>query len=143
MTSSANRADIVIIEDDESIACFLADLLEMEGYRVATFPDGTAIDAVIAAAPRLILLDLMLPQLDGAEVCRRLRAERRTRATPVVIMTAAASTPIAQRLNHCRHDGLLNKPFDIDTVLTLADRYARNHVPPALIDDAAHGKGAR
>lgn len=137
------RAEIVIIEDDPSIASFLADLLDMEGYRVATFPDGTALDAVIAAAPRLILLDLMLPHADGAEICGRLRAEPRMRATPIVIMTAATSTPVAQRLHGCRYDGLLNKPFDIDAVLALAARYARNPVAPMLLDNAAHGESPR
>jgi DNA-binding response OmpR family regulator len=142
MIEKVSRADIVIIEDDSSIASFLADLLEMEDYRVATFLDGTRLDAVIAAAPRLILLDLMLPYLDGAEVCRRLRAEPRTRATPVIIMTAAASTPVTRRLSGCSHDGLLSKPFDIDAVLALADRYVHNHVAPALLHDAALGDGA-
>jgi two-component system phosphate regulon response regulator PhoB/two-component system alkaline phosphatase synthesis response regulator PhoP len=142
MMGNGSRAEIVIIEDDPSIARFLADLLEMEDYRVATFLDGTTLDAVTAAAPQLILLDLMLPQLDGAEVCRRLRAAPRTRTTPIIIMTAAASTPVAQRLSSCSHDGLLNKPFDIDAVLALAARYVRKPVTPMLMNDAALGEEA-
>src|SRR4051812_37966449 len=113
----AAGAEIVIIEDDPSIANFLCDLLGMEGYRVLAFPDGSTLAAVIAAAPRLIFLDLMLPVPDGAEICRRLRANPRTRFTPLVMMTAAAPFAVSLRLRGCAYDGLLSKPFDIDDVL--------------------------
>ena len=138
----AARAEIVIVEDDLSIARFLADLLEMEDYRVATFADGLALDAVIGMSPRLIFLDLMLPSPDGAEICRRLRADPRTRTTPIVIMTAVAPMSAHERLRGCGHDGLLNKPFDIDDVLAIAGRYVRNRVTPVLLNDAALGDGA-
>jgi chemosensory pili system protein ChpA (sensor histidine kinase/response regulator) len=140
MAEQGDNADIVVIEDDLGIARFLSDLLSLDGYRVALFPDGTALDAVSAAAPRLILLDLMLPAPDGAEICRLLRADARTRATPIVFMTAAAPRAIKQRLLGCQYDGLLHKPFDIDDVLDIADRYARERaILPAA--DAALGNG--
>jgi DNA-binding response OmpR family regulator len=143
MAEHATRAEIVIIEDDPGIADFLSELLGMEDYRVASFPDGMALDAVIAAAPRLIFLDLMLPTPDGVEICRRLRANPRTRATPIVIMTAAAPLAISQRLRGCTHDGLLHKPFDIDDVLALAACYVRDRAIPPIASDAALGDGCR
>ena len=131
MTEQATKADIVIIEDDLSIANFLRDLLEMDGYRVMSFADGTTLAAVIVARPRLVLLDLMLPELDGAEICRRLRADPCTRTTPIVMMTAASTTTIVQRLHGCAYDGLLRKPFDIDELLGIATRYIRDPDAPA------------
>jgi DNA-binding response OmpR family regulator len=142
MAGPATGAEIVIIEDDPSIASFLRDLLAMDGYRAAAFADGTALDAVIAAAPRLIFLDLMLPAPDGAEICRCLRADSRTRTTPIVFMTAAAPMSLGQRLGGCAYDGLLHKPFDIDDVLALAARYVRDRqARPSLLDDAALSQG--
>lgn len=125
MARNPQKFDIAIIEDDPGIAEFLRDLLELEGYRVATFADGTSLDTVIAAAPRLIFLDLMLPHADGADLCHRLRADPRTRQTSIYMMTAAAATPVTQRLRECNLDGLLYKPFNIDEVLDIAARHAR------------------
>ena len=139
MVQDTKRVDIAIIEDDASIASFLRDLLEMEAYRVAAFPDGTTLDHVIAAAPRLILLDLMLPHPDGAEICRRLRADARTRAVPIVIMTAVAPLAVANWLRGCAHNGLLQKPFDIDDVLAVAARHIRGRAAPLQVSDAALG----
>ena len=139
MTEQATKADIVIIEDDLSIANFLRDLLEMDGYRVMSFADGTALAAVVVARPRLILLDLMLPELDGAEICRRLRADPHTRTTPIVMMTAASTTTIVQRLHGCVYNGLLRKPFDIDELLGIATLYIRDPYAPALLHYVASG----
>jgi two-component system alkaline phosphatase synthesis response regulator PhoP len=140
MVQGTKRVDIAIIEDDASIASFLSELLGMEGYRAVAFPDGNTLDAVLAAAPRLILLDLMLPTLDGAEVCRRLRADPRARTTPIVIMTAAAPLAASQWLRGCAHSGLLPKPFDIDEILDIAERYLRPRAPEPLPAEIAHGE---
>ena len=140
MAERATRAEIVIIEDDQGIARFLKDLLELEGYRAAMYADGAALDLVAATEPRLIFLDLMLPPPGGAEICRRLRADPRTRATPIVIMTAAAPLTIEQQLHGCDYDGLLRKPFDIDEVLGIASRSIRARVAPSLLNDAALGE---
>lgn len=142
MIEQAINAEIVIIEDDLSIASFLRELLEMDGYRVLAFADGTALDAVIVATPRLIFLDLMLPQLDGAEICRRLRADPRSRTTPIIIMTAASMTTIGQRLYGCVYDGLLRKPFDINAPLDIAARYVRNPAAPPPANQVAFGERA-
>ena len=143
MARNPQEFDIAIIEDDPGIAEFLRDLLETEGYRVAIFADGTSLDTVIAAAPRLIFLDLMLPHADGSELCRRLRADPRTRQQSIYMMTAAAATPVAQRLRDCRHDGLLNKPFNIDEILDIAARHAQKRLPPPHPDHVALGEAAR
>ena len=84
---------ILIVDDEPGITHTLADLFTDEGYRVATASDGPG--AVAAAADPavpldLVLLDVMLPGLDGLAVCRRLRAAPERRAVPVVFIAAVA-----------------------------------------------------
>jgi two-component system response regulator MtrA len=85
------RPVVLVAEDDEDILEMVVFDLEDEGYEVLTARDG---DAAIALAlerrPDLVLLDVAMPGLDGYEVTRRLRAEKSTSGTPVVLLTARA-----------------------------------------------------
>jgi DNA-binding response OmpR family regulator len=85
------RPLVLVAEDDEDILQMVVFDLEDEGYEVLTARDG---DAAVALAleqtPDLILLDVAMPGLDGYEVTRRLRAEKSTSGTPVVLLTARA-----------------------------------------------------
>ncbi len=140
MAGNEPAPEILIIEDDAGIGQFLVDLLHLHGYRAAAATDGAALDRVIPTAPRLIFLDLMLPNLDGGEICRRLRAEPRTRDIPIAIMTAAAPATIARLLRGCAYDALLRKPFDIDEALAIAARHARRgDAGPHAAGEAALG----
>ncbi|MDQ3953768.1 MAG: response regulator transcription factor [Actinomycetota bacterium] len=77
---------ILVIEDEETIASAVAARLEKEGFAVAVAGDGLAgIERFRADAPDLVVLDLMLPGMDGLEVCRRIQAER---YVPVLMLTA-------------------------------------------------------
>jgi DNA-binding response OmpR family regulator len=85
------RPVVLVAEDDEDILEMVVFDLEDEGYEVLTARDG---DAAVALAlertPDLVLLDVAMPGLDGYEVTRRLRAEKSTSGTPVVLLTARA-----------------------------------------------------
>jgi DNA-binding response OmpR family regulator len=79
---------ILIIEDEPKIARLARDYLEKYGYRTLTAADGpTGLAAARRESPDLVLLDLLLPGIDGREVCRRLRAES---AVPIIMLTALA-----------------------------------------------------
>jgi DNA-binding response OmpR family regulator len=83
---SKRPSTILVVEDEESIASFVAAYLRKDGYEVRTTPSGRdALGLAHAERPALVVLDLMLPDLDGLEVCRRLRA---TTDIPVLILTA-------------------------------------------------------
>src|ERR1043165_5169854 len=85
---------ILIIEDDADISESLKYNFEREGLAAVTAPTGEAgLAAAVKqpAAPRLIILDLMLPGMSGIELCRRLRREPATRRTPIIMLTAKAS----------------------------------------------------
>jgi DNA-binding response OmpR family regulator len=83
------REKIIIIEDEADILEVIEYNLTREGFRVLSACDGeTGLDLVRRESPDLVLLDLMLPQLDGVEVCRRLKYDPVTRAIPIVMVTA-------------------------------------------------------
>ncbi|PFS10531.1 DNA-binding response regulator [Bacillus cereus] len=106
---------ILIIEDEESLADFLELELKYEGYKVDIQFDGRkGLDAALEKNYDLILLDLMLPGLNGLEVCRRLRA---TKNTPIIILTARDS--IMDRVTGLDSgaDDYLPKPFAIEELL--------------------------
>jgi two-component system response regulator BaeR len=77
---------VLVVEDDDKIAAVLADYLVAAGYRAERFPDGRGVvERVKEAAPSAILLDLMMPNVDGIEVCKALR---RFSAVPIIMLTA-------------------------------------------------------
>ncbi len=83
------KKSIVVIEDESDILEVLKYNLEREGYRVRTCRDGeSGLRLVREENPDLVLLDLMLPSLDGIEICRRLREDPVTRSLPVIMLTA-------------------------------------------------------
>lgn len=124
MTEHEAPAEILIVDDNPAMVRLLADLLEDEGYRVATVDGGAVIELALATPPRLILLDVMMPGLDGPEVCRRLRGDPRTQVVPIVLVTALPPATLAVQLRGCPYDELLPKPFALEAVLAIAQRYA-------------------
>lgn len=122
MDAAAPAGAILVVEDDQQIAAILTDLLEGEGYRVATAVDGQALALAQADPPALVLLDVMMPGMDGAEVCRRLKADPRTRDVPVVFVTALPPDVLLARLGGCAYEGLIRKPFGLDEVLATVRR---------------------
>jgi DNA-binding response OmpR family regulator len=91
---STVKQTIMVVDDEPEIARLVSRIFGKRGYRVVTCVDGAdALEQIAAEPPDLILLDLNLPRVDGWEVCRRLKADSRTRAIPIVMMTAAHITP--------------------------------------------------
>ena len=84
-----SREKVVIIEDESDIREVLEHNLSREGYRVLSSSDGeSGLNMVKTEAPDIVLLDLMLPGLDGVEVCRRLKEDPLTRRIPIIMVTA-------------------------------------------------------
>jgi CheY-like chemotaxis protein len=114
------RPTILVVEDEQPVQQLVADLLDDEGYHVLIAGDGAqALALVHTERPHLVITDLMMPVMDGIELCRRLRADEQTRAVPIVVMTAAGRG----RSEAARADAYLAKPFDLDVLLELVVSY--------------------
>ena len=108
----ATRPRILIVEDEPSASELVADILAMAGYDVATAADGgTALERLDDDVD-LLLLDVMLPGLDGFEVCRRVRAHERDDHLPVIMLTALASDAQRHAGFAAGADDYLTKPFN-------------------------------
>jgi DNA-binding response OmpR family regulator len=82
---------ILIVDDDQGTTKLLEFILSKEGYDVASVNDGTeTLTTALAYNPNLILLDVMMPSMDGLEVCRDLRAESNFAHVPIVFFTSAS-----------------------------------------------------
>lgn len=102
----------LIVEDEESILLSLEFLLTQEGYSVATAQDGAAaLKAAAIRIPDLVLLDVMLPHIDGFEVCRQMRANPALRNTRIMMVTARGRETEVERGMALGADAFLTKPF--------------------------------
>ncbi len=102
----------LIVEDEESILLSLEFLLTEEGYSVVTAQDGAAaLNAAAAQTPDLVLLDVMLPHIDGFEVCRQMRANTALRNTRIMMVTARGRETEVERGMALGADAFLTKPF--------------------------------
>lgn len=111
---------VLIVDDEFSIVETLAEILAWEGYATASAPNGeAALRAIAAARPDLILLDYMMPVMDGVQLLRALRADASLASIPVVMMTAA---PLGiSDADRC-WDALLVKPFDAEQLVRTIHR---------------------
>lgn len=104
-------ARIIVVEDEEDIAALIRHNLESEGYKVEVCEDGVqALDAVRREAPDLMLLDVMLPRVDGKEVCR---AVRRDHDFPIIMVSARTSEVDKVIGLEMGADDYISKPFGI------------------------------
>lgn len=114
---------ILVVDDDPAIRDVVADILEMSDYRVKTATNGAeALDFIRDEPPSAVLLDLMMPVMDGWEFLRRCRDQERCAQVPVVVMSAARD--IARAASELGAQAYLSKPFDMDAVLAIVERVA-------------------
>lgn len=102
----------MIVEDEKDIVKMLDYNLKKEGFRVASCGDGEdALDLAVSQRPDLIILDLMLPVIDGLEVCRQLKKEEKTAAIPIIMLTAKAQEADKVVGLELGADDYVTKPF--------------------------------
>ena len=91
--SSAGAERILLVDDQPANLAVLTAALEPVGYEILAAPNGeTALKVALRAQPDLILLDILMPELDGLEICRRLKQAAATREIPVIFITARPET---------------------------------------------------
>jgi two-component system phosphate regulon response regulator PhoB len=109
---------VLVVEDEAALATMLRYNLEKQGYRVEEATDGQeALTRIAEAQPDLVLLDWMLPQMSGLEVCRQIRRRSATRDLPVIMVTARTDDQDAVRGLNTGADDYIAKPFSMDELL--------------------------
>jgi putative two-component system response regulator len=109
----SERPKILVVDDHPSSRMTAVALLSVEGYDVFEAESGTvALSRIAESNPDLILLDVMMPGMDGYEVCRRLKQDEQTRLIPVVFVTALNDRRARLRGIEAGGDDFLSKPFD-------------------------------
>ncbi len=134
---------ILIVEDEHDLLTTLEYNLEREGYRTRTAMTGqAALEAALEdPLPDLILLDLMLPDFSGTEVCRRLRADERTREIPVVMATAKGEEIDRVVGFEVGADDYVAKPFSIrELILRVRAILRRSRTPSEDRDELSFGR---
>jgi CheY-like chemotaxis protein len=115
---------VLVVEDEEATRRCLCHLLEGFGYACAGASNGLqALELARTFRPQVIIMDLMMPVLDGYEATRRLKADAATRTIPVLALTASATPTDRKQANQAGIDEFLTKPTDLDQLLGQLQRH--------------------
>jgi len=118
---------VLVVEDDEHISQVLRFMLERQGYQVVHMADGRAASSHIAASnpPALVLLDVMLPYVDGFEIVQLIRAQENWRDVPVLMLTAKNTERDTVRALDAGANDFVIKPFQPQELLARVRRFLR------------------
>ena len=111
----ANGERVLLVDDEELILHMLADSLQNAGYEVITAQDGAeGLARARAEQPDLIILDVMMPKLDGLKVARLLKSDRNHSHIPIIILTAKVGASDPDLVRQAGADCYLTKPVDVN-----------------------------
>jgi DNA-binding response OmpR family regulator len=113
----AGRARVVVVEDELEILDFTRFVLEREGYEVISVTSGEAALQAVGPDVDLVILDIVLEDADGIEICRQLKARESTAHVPVLMVTAMSGHAVERNSLAAGADGYLVKPFGLDEFL--------------------------
>jgi two-component system response regulator MprA len=106
---------ILVVDDNDLNLSLIAKILELEGYQVTLARNGTeAIQSAMHAMPDLAILDVMMPDMDGYELCRKLRQPPLNARMPIVMLTAMSSEEEKRLALAAGANDIWSKPFDMD-----------------------------
>ena len=151
LLSDDRRFKILVVDDDEdNLLLITHQLLLITNCSIVCAKDGTsALSTAQASQPDLILLDIMLPKMDGFEVVRRLKQDSQTRSIPVIAVTAMARPEDQQVALQAGCDSYLSKPYELEDLIEIVNHYLNASVlkpdsPPDLeIESEKEEEGGR
>jgi class 3 adenylate cyclase/ActR/RegA family two-component response regulator len=134
---------VLVVDDEEQNRTLLRDPLEARGYEIAEAENGMqALRKIALRPPDAILLDLMMPEMDGLEVCRHLRRDIRTAHIPVLIITALSARGDRLLGIQAGANDFLNKPIDLqEVILRVGNAVYAKHLHDGLIAEQAKSEG--
>ena len=108
---------ILVVDDNEINLDLIGRILQLEGYEVVTAESGAeALQKIAQSKPDMAVLDMMMPDMDGLELCRRLRQLPACANIPIIMLTASSSEEDKVHARQAGANDLLGKPFDMDTL---------------------------
>jgi DNA-binding response OmpR family regulator len=120
----AEKKKILIVEDEPHTIQTIKDRLEFDGYEVITAKDGEeALSKARNDAPNLILLDLMLPKMNGYEVCQLLKYDEKYKHIPIIMLTARTQETDRNMGKETGADEYVTKPFEFDFLIGRIKNY--------------------
>lgn len=133
--AETKKTKVLVIDDDPVLLEVMRTNLEMEGYDVITEASGAAgLATAIVDQPDVIILDILIPDMDGWEICRKLRAEPKTKYIPTIMLTALNETHNVVRGFECGADDYLAKPFEVAELFARLDSLLRKANKGLAID---------
>jgi CheY-like chemotaxis protein len=121
------RARVVVVEDELEILDFTRFVLEREGYEVVSVTSGEAALAAVGPDVDLVILDIVLADADGIEICRQLKSREPSAHVPVLMVTAMSGEAVQKNSLEAGADGYLMKPFSLDEFLQKVRLHVRAH----------------
>jgi len=139
---STEKRTILIVEDEEDILALLHFNLIKAGYEVECATDGEeALKMLATNSPDLLLLDLMLPGIGGLEICRKLRADKKTAQLPIIMLTALGEEADVVKGLELGADDYVAKPFSIKILLARIHTLLRGRQEEQSADDTEFQRG--
>ena len=129
MHTRDDRGTVLIVEDEPDLRATLREIVEAEGYSVVALPDGAEALAYLRAAspvPRAVLLDMIMPHLNGLSVCREIKNDPRLAPIPVIIVSVAVS---GAAFATCHAEAQFSKPLDFAKLLAELRRLTSSPAP--------------
>ena len=118
------RRRILVVDDDPRLLHVVSMYLRIEGYEVDAEPDGAAaLQSLERSRPDLVICDIMMPGIDGLEVCRRIKSDPTTRCIPVLMFTALSGDDDVESGRAAGADRFINKPFSLVGLATVIRSY--------------------
>jgi DNA-binding response OmpR family regulator len=128
--NTMSQHTILVVDDEPAIVASLAYCLEMEGYRVLTASNGEdAARKILEVVPDLIISDIMMPGVDGYELCRRIRLYYKTRRVPFLFLTAKTAAESKLKGMKLGGDDYITKPFDLSELVLKVRRVLARTYP--------------
>ncbi len=118
---------ILVVEDDPKSLKLIRDLLQVSGYKTIEATDGKqGVELAKTKKPGLILMDIMMPKMDGYTACNAIKTDKATRAIPVVMLTVLDSELNKELGRDMGADGYITKPFTRQELLDVISRFLPN-----------------
>jgi DNA-binding response OmpR family regulator len=123
---------VLVVDDDPSVRKLLNQTLELEGYTVSTASDGEeALEELPTSKPDVVVLDVMMPKLNGLDVLDRIRRNPETSTLPVILLTAKSSKEDVWEGWQRGVDYYMTKPFDVEELLRFIEYVLEDETRPS------------